>query len=215
MNCTHYKGRDTAAMTGTSQDSARSVGRVGIIGANAMGIGIAISMLDADVPVTLFDVERDALDSGISLARSAYGNAVTTGELSPDQRDRCMALLAGTVNFHHLKDCDLIIDATTTDRASKVALFRRLDQVARLGAVLMTDVSNVSVDHIAGYTRRHGEVLGLRVARTATSGGTWKIVPGKDTSSATLGIVNALARQLREIAVVCGICHSVPATTPA
>ncbi len=201
MNCRHYEGRDTPA-----HGSARPVGRVGIIGANAMSMAVAMSLLEAHVPVTLLDSARDALDNATAIARSGYANAVTKGELGPDERDRRMALLAATVNFHHLKDCDLIIDATGTDRAGKEKLFRRLDQVAKPDAVLMTDAADVSVDQIAGCTRRSGDVLGLHFASSADIGETWKLVPGKDTSSVSLGTVIALTRRLQKVAVVCGVC---------
>jgi 3-hydroxyacyl-CoA dehydrogenase len=193
----------------SAHGSPRAVGRVGIIGVNAVSIGLTISLLDADLPVTLFELKRDLLDSGVELARSGYRDAVTKGELSPDQRDRRMALLAGTVNFHHLKDCDLIIDAMYTDRASKEKLFHCLDQVAKPGAVLMTDASNISVDHIARCTRRPGEVLGFHFANSSHAGETWKVVPGKNTSSDALCTVIALARRLHKVTEICDICHGV------
>jgi 3-hydroxyacyl-CoA dehydrogenase len=188
---------------------SRAVGRVGIIGANAVSIGLAISLLDAELPVTLFEIAREPLDSGVALAQSGYRNAVANGELRPEEGDRRMALLAGTVNFHHLKDCDLIIDAMSTDRASKEKLFRRLDQVAKPDAVLMTDASQVSVDHIAGCTRRSGDVLGMQFAQSSDSGETWKVVPGKNTSSEALGTVSALAQRVHQLAAVCDRCQGI------
>jgi 3-hydroxyacyl-CoA dehydrogenase len=188
---------------------SRAVGRVGIIGANAVSIGLAISLLDAELPVTLFEIARGPLDSGVALAQSGYRNAVANGELRPEEGDRRMALLAGTVNFHHLKDCDLIIDAMSTDRASKEKLFRRLDQVAKPDAVLMTDASQVSVDHVAGCTRRSGDVLGMQFATSSDSGETWKVVPGKNTSSEALGTVSALAQRVHKLAAVCDQCQGI------
>ncbi len=189
----------------SAHGDARTIGRVGIIGANATSLGIAVSLLDADVPVTLYEREREPLDQIIALARSGYRTAVAKGALRPEQRDRCMALLAGTVNFHHLKDCDLIVDATCTDRAGKEQLFRRLDQVAKPGAVLATQASDAGVDHIAGCTRRAGDVLGLHVSRSSNTGERWQIMPGKDTSGASLATVIALARKLHQVAPVPGV----------
>lgn len=176
------------------------VGRVGIIGANAIGIGIAASLLEAGVPVTLFELERESLDRGIALARPEPGGC-----------DRRSALLAGTVNLHHLKDCDLIVDAVDADRAGKEKLFRRLDQVAKPGAVLMTHAPHASVDHLAWCTRRPADVLGLHVETSPASGETWKLVRGKDTSDQTLGTVTALARKLPRLPAVSDLCHRMPA----
>jgi 3-hydroxyacyl-CoA dehydrogenase len=224
MSCMHYEVSDAPAIAGmnatlskgqvhdpglSAHGSARAVGRVGIIGANAVSMSFAMSLLDADLPVTLLELERGPLDKGVALARSGYRNAVANGELRPDQCDRRMALLAGAVNFHHLKDCDLIIDAMSTDRASKEKLFRSLDQVAKPGAVLMTDASHVSVDHIAGCTRRSGDVLGLHFVKSSDIGETWKIVPGKNTSSETLCTVSALAQRVHKLAAICDRCRGI------
>lgn len=173
----------------------RPVGRVGVVGANDISLDLVISLLDAEVPVTLFEAERDSLEELVALTRTGYQAAVARGELAPTARDRRMALLAGTVNFHHLKDCDLIVDTSSTDSAGTEKLFRRLDQVAKPDAVLATLASNVSVDHIARCTRRSGDVLGLHVPRSPGTSEAWKPVPGRDTSDATLNTVIALARK--------------------
>lgn len=161
------------------------IGRVGIVGANAASIAIAMGLADAGIPVTLFDAERASLDKVLALARSGG-------------RARRMALLAATVNFHHLKDCDLIIDTDGGDRAAKEALFRRLDQVARLGAVLATCRPELGLDAIAGSTRRSGEVIGLLVGQSAPT--VWGVVPTRHTSADALDAVSALLQQLQDAA---------------
>jgi 3-hydroxybutyryl-CoA dehydrogenase len=159
------------------------IGRVGIVGANATGIAIAIGLADAGIPVTLYDAGRASLDEVLAQARAGG-------------RDGGRALLATTVNFHHLKDCDLILDTEDGDRAAKEALFRRLDQAARLGAILATCRPEVGLDAIAGSTRRSGEVIGLLVGQSAPT--VWGVVPSRHTSADTLGAVNALLQRLQD-----------------
>jgi len=161
------------------------IGRVGIVGANATGIAIAMGLADAGIPVTLFDAGRAALDQALAHARAG-------------ERERRLALLAATVNFHHLKDCDLIIDTEEGDRAGKEALFRRLDQAAPLGAVLATCRPELGLDAIAGCTRRSGEVIGLLVGQSAPT--VWGLVPTRHTSDDTLDAVNALLQTLQDAA---------------
>jgi 3-hydroxyacyl-CoA dehydrogenase len=184
------------------------IGRVGIVGATAIGASIAMNLLDADIPVTIFDIERTSLDQGITLVRGRYQHAVLEGELAADKRDRRMSLLAGTVNLHHLKDCDLIIDAVFADLGVVEKLFRRLDEFARPGAILMSCTPNLDVSQIAGFTRRPGEVLGLRFAGPAHVSDTWEFVCGKRTTAETLASAMALSRTLRKAAMESGACDS-------
>lgn len=166
------------ALTGLE---ARSIGRVGIVGASATGIAIAIQLLDADVPVTLYESDPAALGVALAQIRSGW----------VDTQDRRLALLAGTVNFHHLKDADLVVDATAT--SGREALFQRLDQTAKHGAIMATAAADTGVDALARATRRPGDVLGLRV----NGGPSWELLPGRETSGAALATVSGLARRVQ------------------
>ena len=187
----------------------RPIGRVGILGAGSTGIGIAIRLLDADVPVALFEADRALLEQGMGLVRSACQGAVAHGTLAPDRSQRRMALLAGTVYLHHLKDCDLIIDVSCTDLAGREALFRRLDQIAKPGAILMTNAAHGGVDRMAGCTRRAGDVLGWHAPGPANAGGVWDVVCGKETSAEALAGVIALAPIFSEAQAALAASHSV------
>lgn len=180
----------------------RPVGRVGIIGATTIGVGIAMRLLDAGIPVTLLDRERASLDKALAAARARCQDAVANGELAADARDRRLALLAGTLYFHHLKDCDLIIDTVATEMGIKEKLFRLLDEVARPGAILVTCAADGDVNHLARFTRRSGEVLGLQILNPANERATWEFVPAKGTSDETLATVMSLSGKLRKLTTV-------------
>ena len=182
------------------------IGRVGIIGANTIGASLAMNLLNADIPVTVFELDRTSLDAGITLACASFQHAVAKGALTAGQRDRRMSLLAGTVNLHHLKDCDLIVDAVFTDLVGKEKLFRRLDEFARPGAILMSCTPHLDVSQLAGFTRRPGEVLGLRLPGAAQGSDAWEFVCGKRTTAETLATATALSRALREAAMASGAC---------
>ena len=204
MSNMNHENQDALAL---EDAGPRSIGRVGIIGATRMSVDIAMRLLDADVPVTLWERERASLAEGIALAQSSYQEAVAQGNLAPQARERRMALLAGTVNFHHLKDCDLVIDVGCMDSAARESLFHRLDQVTKPGAILMTRVSQ-GVDSLARCTRRAGEVLGLHVPSPGSPDQALALVPGTSTSSETLATLIALAGKLRQVVAVAGESRS-------
>jgi 3-hydroxyacyl-CoA dehydrogenase len=151
--------------------------RVGIIGANTLGVNLARHFVDAGIPVTVFDAERNSLDSGIAAARSHYQARIP--------RDRRMSLLAGTVNLHHLKDCDLILEAGSSDLG--VALFQRLGEFAKPGAILMTTVRHRDTSYIAGFRKHPGE---------SHTFDTWQFVCRNGTTADTLDGALALSREL-------------------
>lgn len=188
----------------------RPFSRVGILGAGETGMDIARRLLDADIPVTVYEPARESLDSATASARAHYQDAVTSGELAASQRDRRVALLAGTINLHHLKDCDVIVDTLCISPAERDGLLRRLNELARTDAVLLTcadvregsDVSDDSgIDRTAAQMRFPENVLGMRRSRGAGAG-QWELVTAKGTSERALATATRLVRNLSLAPVV-------------
>lgn len=173
----------------------RPFSRVGILGAGDTGMDVARSLLEADIPVTVFELEREALDLATASARSAYQNAVSDGELTASQRDRRVALLAATINLHHLKDCDVIVDTLCASGDVKDGLLRRLKEVARPNAVLMVCTANADVDRTAALMRFPENVVGMR--RSDGAGAEqWELVPAKVTSERALATATWVVQNL-------------------
>jgi 3-hydroxyacyl-CoA dehydrogenase len=181
-----------------ANDTLRPIGRVGIIGADARGIAIAMHLLDADIPVTIFD-SRPSTIQAVALASSGYEEQVRTGRLASDKRDRRMALLTGAANFHHLKDCDLIFATVSPDMQSAEKLFRRLDELLTKNAILVTNQAAAGINHFARYTRRPAEVLGMRCPDPANPLATFELVRGKDSSEEAVATVDALLKKIRKL----------------
>jgi len=58
-----------------------------------MGGGITMNFLNAGIPVTLVEAQRDALDRGVDTIRKNYANTVKKGKLTPEQLEQRMGLL--------------------------------------------------------------------------------------------------------------------------
>jgi 3-hydroxybutyryl-CoA dehydrogenase len=174
---------------------ARPFSRVGILGAGETGMGVARSLLEADIPVTVFELEREALDLATAAARSDYQNAVGDGELTASQRDRRVALLAATINLHHLKDCDVIVDTLDAGGDVKDGLLRRLNEVAKPNAVLMVCTANADVDRTAALMRFPENVVGMRWSNGAGAE-QWELVPAKVTSERALATASWVVQNL-------------------
>ncbi|WP_338759770.1 3-hydroxyacyl-CoA dehydrogenase NAD-binding domain-containing protein [Massilia sp. METH4] len=172
------------------------VRRVGIMGANATGMELAMRLLAADIPVTVFDLAREPLDSATASLRSSCRQAFADGALTASQRDRRLALLAGTVNLHHLKDSEVIVDALDVGPDARDGLVRRLNEVARPDAVLMTRVAHV--DRIAALTRYPANVLGCRLPDDGNARQPLELVPARGTSARALATAAGLVDYLHQ-----------------
>lgn len=185
----------------------RDIRRVGIIGAGTMGGGIAMNFLSAGIPVTLVEMNADALERGVGVMRGNYEASAAKRRISPQQVEAAMALLEPTLQFESLAQCDLVIEAVYEDMAVKKDVFERLDAIARPGAILATNTSYLDVDEIAGATRRPQDVVGLHFFSPANVMKLLEVVRGARTADDVLATAMALARRIGKVAVVAGVCH--------
>ncbi len=184
----------------------RPINRVGVIGAGTMGGGIAMNFLSAGVPVTIVEMQQEALDRGTGVMRRNYEASAAKGRLPADAPDKLMAMLSPTLSLDDLGDCDLIIEAVYEDMAVKKDIFTRLDAIAKPGAILASNTSYLNIDAIAAVTKRPGDVLGMHFFSPANVMKLLEVVRGKQTAPDVLATVMALAKKIRKVAVVAGVC---------
>jgi 3-hydroxyacyl-CoA dehydrogenase len=185
---------------------ARPVRSVAVIGAGTMGGGIAMNFLNAGLPVTLLEISREALDKGVATIRRNYENTARKGRLSHDELERRMALLSTTVAYNDLANADLIIEAVFEDISVKERVFRELDRIAKNGAILATNTSTLDVNRIARSTGRQADVLGMHFFSPANVMRLLEVVRGTATAKDVLTTVMQLAKKIKKLAVVSGVC---------
>jgi 3-hydroxyacyl-CoA dehydrogenase len=184
----------------------RSLDQTAVVGAGTMGAGIAVALLDAGIPVTLLETDQAALDRGLARIAGIYEGQVRKSKLTSDERNRRLAFLRPTLSYGEIGAADLVIEAVFESLDVKREVFRALDGVTKPGAVLATNTSTLDVDAIAGFTRRPADVLGLHFFSPANVMRLLEVVRARETSTEVLATALTLAKRLRKVAVVSGVC---------
>jgi 3-hydroxyacyl-CoA dehydrogenase len=181
--------------------------KVGIIGAGTMGGGIAMNFLNAGMPVTIVETAQQALDRGLGTIRRNYDNTAKKGRLAQADVDTRMGLLSSGLNLDALSDCDLIIEAVFENMDIKKDVFRKLDKIAKQGAILASNTSYLNIDDIASVTSRPDYVLGMHFFSPANVMRLLEVVRGAKTAKPVIATVMNLARKIGKIGVLVGVCH--------
>ena len=184
----------------------RDVKSVAVIGAGTMGGGIAMNFLNAGIPVKMLEMKQEALDKGLATIRKNYEAQVKKGKLKQDKYDQRMALLSTTLDYADLKDADLIIEAVFEELGVKEQVFKKLDEVAKQGAILASNTSTLDVDKIAAFTKRPQDVVGMHFFSPANVMKLLEVVRGAKTAKDVLATVMAIAKKIKKTAVVSGVC---------
>jgi 3-hydroxyacyl-CoA dehydrogenase len=201
-----FAERETAKIPELKEARSRRLESVGVIGGGTMGAGIAVSVLDAGLPVVMVEQDEAALARGRARVEQVYDLLVKKGRIAADERAARLARFTGATAYDALGEADLIIEAVFEDMAVKQAVFAQLDRVAKPGAVLATNTSYLDVNQIATATRGPADVLGLHFFSPANIMKLLEVVVGTHTAPDTVATGFELARRLRKIPVRAGVC---------
>ena len=203
-----FAERKASKIDGIPDDTRpRDIKRVGVIGAGTMGGGISMNFLSAGIPVTIVEMAQDALDRGTATIRKNYEATAAKGRMTGEQVEQAMGALKPTLDFEALADCDLIIEAVFEQMEVKKEIFGRLDTIAKPGAILASNTSYLDVDEIAASTSRPQDVVGLHFFSPANIMKLLEVVRGAKTAPDVLVTAMALAKKIKKVAVVAGVCH--------
>jgi 3-hydroxyacyl-CoA dehydrogenase len=185
----------------------REIRRVGVIGAGTMGGGISMNFLSAGIPVTIVEQQQEALDRGTGVMRKNYEATAAKGRMTAEQVEGAMGLLTPTLKLEDLADCDLVIEAVFENMDIKKEVFGKLDGICKPGAILASNTSYLNVDEIAASTSRPEDVLGLHFFSPANIMKLLEVVRGAKTAPEVLVTAMQLAKKIRKVAVVAGVCY--------
>jgi len=203
-----FAERVALKVAGLSDDAPiRDVKSVGIIGGGTMGGGIAMSFANAGIPVTLVEINDEALQRGLTIIDKNYAGSVKRGKLSDGKAAECRGLISGATDYGALGDVDLVIEAVFEDPELKKDIFARLDKACKRGAILATNTSYQDVNEIAAATMRPRDVLGMHFFSPAHIMKLLEVVRADKTADDVLTTVMALAKRIRKVAVVSGVCY--------
>jgi len=203
-----FAEREAAKVLDVPADTPqREIKTAGIVGAGTMGGGIAMNFANAGIPVTLLEVKQDALDRGLKTIRTNYENTAKRGGIKPEDVDKRMALIKPTLSYDDLKSADVVIEAVFETMEVKEGVFKKLDEVAKPGAVLATNTSGLNVNQIANYTKRPGDVIGMHFFSPANVMKLLENVRGKATSKDVIATVMSLSKKIGKIPVLVGVCE--------
>jgi 3-hydroxyacyl-CoA dehydrogenase len=178
----------------------------GVVGGGTMGSGIAISLADSGLDVTLVEVNADAIRAAEGRIRTVYDRHLKTGRISPAVHAERLARIRFEENLAQLADTDIVIEATIEELPAKVETFRKLSAVVRRDCVLASNTSALNVNLMADVVDAPERVLGTHFFSPAHVMRLLEIVRADRTSPEVLSTAVALAKRIGKQAVISGVC---------
>lgn len=166
---------------------------VAVIGAGAMGSGIAQVAAQAGHRVVLFDTRQGAAEAAVAGLRSTFAALVAKGKLSQDAAQAAGARLSAAQRLADCAGAALVIEAIAEDLGAKRELVRVLDAIVDDTAIIATNTSSLSITAIAAGSKLPGRVAGMHFFNPAPILPLVEIVSGLATSPRIAATLHATA----------------------
>jgi 3-hydroxybutyryl-CoA dehydrogenase len=177
------------------------ISRVLVVGAGAMGSGIAQVIAESGIDVTLTDADAPSLERGLAGIASRWEKAVSTGKRDAETIAGFKSHLQ-TGDLSAAGDVDLIIEAIVERLPAKSALFTELGQIAPERTILATNTSSISVTALATASGRPSRFVGLHFFNPVPVLPLVEIVRGLQTSQETVDEAEQFVTRLGKTPVI-------------
>jgi 3-hydroxyacyl-CoA dehydrogenase len=203
-----FAEREAAKIPDVPADTpARDIKKAAVIGAGTMGGGIAMNFANVGIPVTVVEMNQEALDRGLGIVRKNYEATASRGRLTAADVQKRVGLIQGTTDWNAVRDADIVIEAVFEEMPVKKEVFAKLDGLAKPDAVLATNTSTLDVDEIAAATKRPESVIGTHFFSPANVMRLLENVRGAKSSKSTVATVMTLGRRINKVPVLVGVCY--------
>lgn len=173
------------------------VEQVAVVGAGAMGRGIAQIAAAAGFQVTLQDIEQEQLNEARGVIEENLEGAVKREKLTEEEMEEALGRVSLFTSLEEsAENADVVIEAVLESMELKVDIFQKLDRLCKAETVLATNTSTMSPTEIGASTDRADRCIAMHFFNPVHKMKLVEIIRGLDTSDQTYETAHQLAVQM-------------------
>lgn len=173
-----------------------------VIGAGAMGRGIAQVATQAGSVVRLYDIQPEQAEAAWAFVEKMLRRAAEKGRMATEDAEQAIARVTVAETLEACADADLVVEAIVENLEIKQQLFRTLESVVSPECVLATNTSSLSVTRIAATCERPERVVGYHFFNPVPLMRVVEVVRAQRTSAAVIERLSAYAKQFGHTPVI-------------
>lgn len=178
--------------------------KIAVLGAGAMGHGIAQVAAMSGFEVVMRDVAEEFLQRGMRNIQWSLGKLTEKGKITQNEAEKALKRIKTTVSLEKaVKDADFVIEAIPENLNLKKQVFGEMDAIAPSHTILATNTSALPITEIASATKRPEKVVGMHFFNPPQLMRLVEVVMGEKTSEETCKVTIELAKKFRKEPVLC------------
>jgi len=187
-----------------SDETARTVNKVGVLGAGLMGAGIAaVTSNQANTPVRLKDISAEGLARGVAYVGKILDKRVARRRMKINQRNRIMAKLTGGTSYSGFKSADVVIEAVFESLDLKQKMVADIEALSDSKEIVFaTNTSAIPIDDVAAKAAHPELVVGMHYFSPVEKMPLLEVVTGSKTADWVTATAVELGKQQGKTVVV-------------
>ncbi len=169
--------------------------KIVVVGAGAMGNGIAQTAAVSGYQVIMTDVDEKALERGKATISKSATKLAEKEVISEEQKAAALGIHT-SLDLEAVAEADLVIEAAPELLELKLKLFAELDKLAPADTILSSNTSSISLTKIGAATKRPDKVIGMHFFNPVPLMRLLEVVRGLATSDETAAVAIDVGKRM-------------------
>ena len=175
---------------------------IAVIGAGAMGNGIAHTFAQVGFKVQLIDVNQTALNTAIATITKNLDRLIAKGKIDEISKTQTLDNISTYTNIPEgVEYASLVVEAATENIDLKLKIFKQLDELTSDNVILASNTSSISITKIAAVTGRPDKVIGMHFMNPVPIMKLVEIIRGYATTDEVTNSIMEMSKTLGKVPV--------------
>lgn len=185
---------------------AKEIRQAAVLGAGAMGAGIALLFAKKGIDVRLKDIKPEFVSQGVKTIRQLLSKDLKRKKLTEIQARDAEDRISPAIDYRGLRHADVVVEAVVEKLEIKRQVFNELAEATNPETVLATNTSSLLVSQIAEGIPHPERVVGLHFFNPPHRMPLVEIIRTEQTSPEALARSFAAVTRLGKTPVIVGDC---------
>src|SRR4051812_6014923 len=170
--------------------------KVGVIGAGAMGNGIAHVCALAQMDVTLVDINEVQLNKALDTIHHNMDRQIRKQLITEQDRDAALKRIQTSLTYDALANSDIVIEAATEKEEIKKQIMKTVSPLLKPSAMIASNTSSISITRLGAATDRPAKFIGIHFMNPVPVMQLVELIRGLATDDDTFNAAKGLAERL-------------------
>lgn len=177
-----------------------AIKKIGVVGAGAMGTGIAQVAATSGFEIILNDVGEDYLQSSLKIMDKSLTKLSEKGKVEED-KEKILSRIKTTTSLSEIKEVDFVVEAVFEDFEVKKKVLLELDKLLAPSVILTSNTSSISITRLGALTDRPSQFMGMHFMNPVPLMALVELIKGIATSQETFDKVKTLVEKMGKVPV--------------